>query len=130
MLKTAVMGLALAAMAGAAFAAPAQSEMLTQTVASVTNPMSAWQASFSPNMVSRLRPLEVRSLSPNCRPVVVGLDKKPVSTAGAMLLAGALCIAAPQAGLKSGLTSQGVANGIDATSLKSDVAGPPEAPVS
>jgi len=114
---------ALQAMAAPALAQPAQADMLRQTVAAATNPMSAWQTSFSPSMVSRLRTLEVSSLSSNCRPVVVGLDKRPVSTAGAMLVPGALCVSTARQGLKSGLTSAGVGPGIDSTPLKDAVAG-------
>src|SRR5579884_2598731 len=121
MLRVAVTGLALLAISGAAKAQPAQADMLTQTVAAVTNPLSAWQASFSPNMVSRLRPLEAHSLSPNCRPVVVGLDKRPVSAAGSTLVAGTLCVATAREGLKSGLTAKGVSAGIDSAPLKGGI---------
>jgi hypothetical protein len=120
--------LALLAALAPALAQSKQADMLTQTVQSVTNPLSAWQASFSPNMVSRLRPLEATGLSPNCRAVVVGLDSKPVSTAGATLVAGALCINTSRDGLKSGLTSVGVSDGLDASPLKGAVAGGGDGP--
>ena len=106
----------------------AQSAMLSQTVAAVTNPKAAWQASFSPNMISRLRPVEVQSLSPNCRAVVVGVDKRPVSTAGLTLVAGTLCIKTSRQGLTKrvghGLANQTSPQGIDTGGLKGGLADP------
>jgi hypothetical protein len=115
--------LAILGLAGGASAQTSQSDMLAQTVAASANPMSAWQASFSPNMVSGLRPISVHDLSPNCRSVVVGLDKKPASSAGVILAAGTQCLATAREGLKAGLAAGGVANGLNSATMNSDISG-------
>jgi hypothetical protein len=115
--------LAILGLAGGASAQTTQSDMLAQTVAASANPMSAWQASFSPNMVSGLRPISIHDLSPNCRSVVVALDKKPASSAGVVLASGTKCLTTTREGLKGGLAMGGVANGLNSAPTNSDISG-------
>ena len=115
--------LAILGLAGGAAAQTTQSGMLAQTVAASANPMSAWQASFSPNMVSGLRPISVHDLSPSCRSVVVALDKKPASSAGVVLASGTQCLTTAREGLKAGLSSDGVANGLNGAAPNGAISG-------
>jgi hypothetical protein len=115
--------LAAVVLAGAARAQTAQPDMLQQTVAAAANPMSAWQASFSPNMVSGLRPLTVHELPPGCRPVVVALDKKPATAAGVMLAAGSRCVQTSRPGLRSGFTGGGVKAGLQTSAISGGLGG-------
>jgi hypothetical protein len=115
--------LAILGLAGGASAQTTQSDMLAQTAAASANPMSAWQASFSPNMVSRLRPISVHDLSPNCRSVVVALDKKPATSAGVVLVTGRQCVTTARDGLKAGLATGGVANGLTSAPVTAAISG-------